>query len=558
MGAAEDHNAPLRSLAPLPPSNGSWRELVPELMSYKPLLNPLSLDRGMSYEGTMLRMESFVGRLVHGKDVTVAAIGGSTTAGAGSHRGFTFHNRYHKWLKDTFPKANVLMAVNGLGGTRSALFNACSHRMVTEDADMYIVEFAINDPWEEPIDGPTRLGFEQLIRKLLRGRKKPAVVILNQHALSKAQGTFYRTAERDLESIGEYYDIPVLSMRNAVWNVLGKKGFFTNGTLKQELMAMGPPEGRSRWQDRYAPGTPILDIERAYLYWDGVHPSDMTGQRVLSDLLVDVTRRATRRLFSESTTWWHGGHGSPPLLPTPPPMFAGNWEINTSRCYMQEDILDHAIATDGFEWKPRKPKAATRMLQQWGFHANRPGASVRISLDTTFSAIDEKEKSTPAATKKLPPVDLVLAIVKSWGNYGFAEFRCEKGCTCEKTTIDCKWQFNNTQASLVPIPVTQSSNCTFSITILPSLKNNGTMFEMRGALVVNHGTQLFTMPARHGDAVAGNVNERRKLMGFQAVEGRKMKASTAQGGGAFDNRLGDPYIEDPPVWSILEGSKVFA
>lgn len=45
-----------------------------------------------------------------------------------------------------------------------------------------MVETAVNDAFQSPIDGPDRRAFEQLLRKVLRLPSRPAVAVLMAYA----------------------------------------------------------------------------------------------------------------------------------------------------------------------------------------------------------------------------------------------------------------------------------------------------------------------------------------------------------------------------------------
>lgn len=71
------------------------------------------------------------------------------------------------------------------------------------------MEFTFNEPADAPFTWPHRKGFEQLLRKLARLPRSPAVIVLHHYAWWFAEGDglkaglFYRAGEMQLSTMAQ-------------------------------------------------------------------------------------------------------------------------------------------------------------------------------------------------------------------------------------------------------------------------------------------------------------------------------------------------------------------
>lgn len=78
-----------------------------------------------------------------------------------------------------------------------------------QETDLAVVEFTFNEFPSAPYPDPTRRGFEQLLRKLLRLPSSPAVVVLHHFAWYYSYGDgvdaglYYRPAEAQLGTMAQ-------------------------------------------------------------------------------------------------------------------------------------------------------------------------------------------------------------------------------------------------------------------------------------------------------------------------------------------------------------------
>lgn len=140
-----------------------------------------------------------------GESIRVVTVGGSSTFGKGAAPGQSYPHQFIRWLRKAYP-GNHTLVNNGLGATPSSIFNACLRNLVDLTGDLYVVEFAMNDPAAEIFGGLPHIEFEQLLRRILNLPTHPAVIILNQYSYLKAKRRFENSAERHIGLIAKVRD----------------------------------------------------------------------------------------------------------------------------------------------------------------------------------------------------------------------------------------------------------------------------------------------------------------------------------------------------------------
>ena len=210
------------------------------------------------HEGNLSALRRAIEKAKKGEEVTIGFIGGSITQGAGPIP--INENCYARLYADKFIKhysspEKVRFVKAGVGGTPSELgmirFERDVLRDGTEKPDIIVIEFAVND------DGDETKGvcYESLVRKALSLPWQPAVILLF------AVFVFDWNLQDRLSPVGERYDLPMVSIMNAV-------------TPQFKLM---PDEG--------------LVVSKNQFFYDQYHPSN-TGHRIMCDCLLDMTKAA--------------------------------------------------------------------------------------------------------------------------------------------------------------------------------------------------------------------------------------------------------------------------
>lgn len=202
--------------------------------------------------GDTTRLKRAINNAKSGKDTYIAYIGGSITQGAGAAPINTECYAYKSYcgFKDKYGNGdNVHFIKAGVGGTPSELgiirFGRDVLRDNTIEPDIVIIEFAVNDEGDET----KGIFYESLIRKVLKMHCQPAVILLFSVFADDSN-----LQERMIPA-GEYYNLPMVSIKNAVTGQFYKK------------------DGKGRV------------LTKNQFFYDIYHPSN-AGHKVMSDCLL--------------------------------------------------------------------------------------------------------------------------------------------------------------------------------------------------------------------------------------------------------------------------------
>lgn len=192
-----------------------------ESEEYKKMIAHSLVSTGNNY-----RLKRVIERAKAGEDVTIAYIGGSITQGAGAKPINTMcysYRAYQSFCKMFSPcqGKNIHYVKAGVGGTSSELGMIRYENDVLKNGvitpDLVIVEFAVNDEGDET----KGVCFESLIKKILMSENRPAV-LLNFAVFMND----WNLQDR-LQPIGERYEVPMVSVKDAVSPQFGEKAVIT-------------------------------------------------------------------------------------------------------------------------------------------------------------------------------------------------------------------------------------------------------------------------------------------------------------------------------------------
>jgi lysophospholipase L1-like esterase len=209
-------------------------------------------QRGLVSLGNTARLQAVFEKARRGEPITVAAIGGSITAGGAATKDAKnrYVNRLAAWFATNFPQAKVRAVNAGIGGTNS-YYGAMRLQadVLAHKPDLVVVEYAVNNM----SDRGFAESYEGVLRQILRDPQKIAVIEL---FFMHKDGENAQTWQ---EMLGRHYQLPMVSFRDAWW---------------PEFTA-----GRAAWESMYA---------------DVVHPND-TGHILASELLIALLEQVNRQ-----------------------------------------------------------------------------------------------------------------------------------------------------------------------------------------------------------------------------------------------------------------------
>lgn len=213
------------------------------------------IDKSFISMGNPYRLKKALMKAKKGEDITVAFIGGSITQGAGATPINTKCYAYgicERIRQLTGSGENVHYIKAGVGGTPSELGMLRYEEDILKEGtpDIVFIEFAVNDAGDET----GGLCYESLIRNIMNGPGSPAVVLI---FAVFADG--FNLEER-LVPVGEHYNVPMYSVKRAVYDEFLKKA----------------SEGRV--------------ISRYQYFYDPLHPNN-TGHRVMADCAQNLLER---------------------------------------------------------------------------------------------------------------------------------------------------------------------------------------------------------------------------------------------------------------------------
>lgn len=204
--------------------------------------------------GNTSRLWDKVQKAQSGKPVTVAYIGGSITEG--NHAPTCYAQRSFDYFADTFGTGNNCTFINaGMSGTSSVVGLMRAQRDILDaKPDVIFVEFSVNDHPEEVY----KKSYESLVKKCLSQENAPAVILI----INRAKGGY--SMQEQMAEVGKYYDIPVISMDNALTKA------FNSGLLTTD----------DYYTDEYHPhekGCALIADSIAYFYRQALKTEHKSG-----------------------------------------------------------------------------------------------------------------------------------------------------------------------------------------------------------------------------------------------------------------------------------------
>ena len=201
-------------------------------------------------------------KLINEKELTVSYLGGSVTGGHGSSSEATrWRTLTHKWIKDNFPNANVIMNNAHLGSSGSHLgAYKIQTEVIPQGTDLLFIEFAVNDAYKKTYqEGKSGFYYESIIRQIREALPECEIVsvYVTNTSWLKQYGLNIAPVPAEFEKVCDYYGVSSVDSGRA---------------LAKEI------------------GTYNETVAKTYLP-DGVHASD-AGYKVYSDAIIEFLSEA--------------------------------------------------------------------------------------------------------------------------------------------------------------------------------------------------------------------------------------------------------------------------
>jgi len=163
--------------------------------------------------GNTYRLAEKLKKAENGESLTVAYLGGSITEGK------NYSSPFSDYVKSTFANGSFREINAGMSGTSSVVGLVRSEKDVaSQNPDIIFLEFSVND--HEDI--MYKKCYESLVKKFLSLPDEPAVIVL----INRSKGGY--SSQAQMEAIGKNFDVPVISMANALTKA------FDSGFLKPD------------------------------------------------------------------------------------------------------------------------------------------------------------------------------------------------------------------------------------------------------------------------------------------------------------------------------------
>ena len=211
-------------------------------------ITPSLLKSGIANLGSSKAMRSVVQKAVKGKTIKMMVVGGSISAGGGlwKDRG-NIDGVYHKalsawWRKRVTPITNSTIDVNNvaIGGIDSEYFSYCLNNFLESNPDLVLWELSANDynlKYDERDFDPSK-ALEQLTRLILQLPSHPALIYVNFFRGDSKHFELHEkcpdSEQAEVDILSRYYDIPSLSWRRMVCNLITKRTFIPRELFSED------------------------------------------------------------------------------------------------------------------------------------------------------------------------------------------------------------------------------------------------------------------------------------------------------------------------------------
>ncbi len=166
--------------------------------------------RAMLSRGNLSRLKKLMRKAKAGEPITVAAIGGSITAGAlaqGEKNRYAYH--VAEWWRARYGNSDKVTLINaGVGATGSAIgVHRLDDDLLSKKPDFVVVEYAVNDAATTKGVDLTET-YEGIVRRCLEAGAAVLLLFLPR--------VMHDDVSLDQRRVGFHYQLPMISITNAI------------------------------------------------------------------------------------------------------------------------------------------------------------------------------------------------------------------------------------------------------------------------------------------------------------------------------------------------------
>ncbi|MBQ9119845.1 MAG: SGNH/GDSL hydrolase family protein [Lachnospiraceae bacterium] len=167
-------------------------------------------DRGIINTGNLYRFAKVMQRAKAGEKLKIGFIGGSITQGSlATQQDRCYAYLVYSWWKEQFAQAEFEYINAGIGATTSQFAVArIESDLLRYEPDVVFLEFSVNDTDNDFF----KETFEGVVRKILTSASEPALFMFNNVQYNDGVN-----AQRVHNAIGTAYDLPIVSMKNSIY-----------------------------------------------------------------------------------------------------------------------------------------------------------------------------------------------------------------------------------------------------------------------------------------------------------------------------------------------------
>ena len=174
-----------------------------------------TIARSRAYSGSGNAIQRLISKAASGKPITTVVLGGSVSACRGVDLADCWHSRVFDWINNTYPHAENKIVNLSRGGTGSKRWAYCWQSEAPKEVDLILLEFAVNDVY--PMDKSVTDSYELLVRSIQKHPSRPAIVSMSMFSPHQADTSAFLDATEWHMPVAQYYDVPLLSMKNAFY-----------------------------------------------------------------------------------------------------------------------------------------------------------------------------------------------------------------------------------------------------------------------------------------------------------------------------------------------------